>query len=306
LLTPAIVNADVSTVPSPWIAESAALTSEESAISLEAEMFRTFATGPAAATATTADDENQRSGITGVSAITAAVENRLAQAEKMASVNVSTVPAMATSVIETPVVTANASTATSPVAHDTAFESIGSSVESEKADAVQTVSSAKVSEEPAEEVATATFADAMGRDDDNDTTAKDDVEAPVVRRPVEQAVESVNELTAAVPKTGTEAENQDTNSDSGGEEAMGEDKKSTWHQLRTTPASAGAGKDAVEDAKQAHGSEDAPKAMAAAAADGSGSGSATDAGTIASIVDSVMADLRPRIVEEIAKKLAGK
>ena len=31
-----------------------------------------------------------------------------------------------------------------------------------------------------------------------------------------------------------------------------------------------------------------------------------DASTIASIVDSVMADLRPKIVEEIARKLAGK
>jgi hypothetical protein len=48
--------------------------------------------------------------------------------------------------------------------------------------------------------------------------------------------------------------------------------------------------------------------MAAAAADGSASTStlSPDASTIASIVDSVMADLRPKIVEEIAKKLAGK
>jgi hypothetical protein len=44
--------------------------------------------------------------------------------------------------------------------------------------------------------------------------------------------------------------------------------------------------------------------MAAAAA--STPASVTDASTIASIVDSVMADLRPKIVEEIAKKLAGK
>ncbi len=52
--------------------------------------------------------------------------------------------------------------------------------------------------------------------------------------------------------------------------------------------------------------EEAPKAMAAAAAEGSTFASATDASTIASIVDSVMADLRPKIVEEIARKLAGK
>jgi hypothetical protein len=63
----------------------------------------------------------------------------------------------------------------------------------------------------------------------------------------------------------------------------------------------------VEAAKQ--GAGDAPKAMAAAAAaEGSASTStlSPDASTIASIVDSVMADLRPKIVEEIAKKLAGK
>ena len=51
--------------------------------------------------------------------------------------------------------------------------------------------------------------------------------------------------------------------------------------------------------------EVAAKAMAAAAAE-TASASATDPSTIASIVESVMADLRPKIVEEIAKKLSGK
>ncbi len=51
--------------------------------------------------------------------------------------------------------------------------------------------------------------------------------------------------------------------------------------------------------------EAAPKAMAATAP--GGVASATSAETdIASIVDKVMADLRPKIVEEIARKLAGK
>jgi hypothetical protein len=107
---------------------------------------------------------------------------------------------------------------------------------------------------------------------------------------------------------------QDSNSDAEGEESMGKDAKSksgksTWHQMRTAPASAASNSDVVEAAKQAeHAAEEAPKAMAAAAAadGGTASVSATDASTIASIVDSVMADLRPRIVEEIARKLAGK
>jgi hypothetical protein len=51
--------------------------------------------------------------------------------------------------------------------------------------------------------------------------------------------------------------------------------------------------------------EISPKAMAAAAPHGRGSPT-PDESEIASIVDKVMADLRPRIVEEIAKKLAGK
>jgi len=87
----------------------------------------------------------------------------------------------------------------------------------------------------------------------------------------------------------------------GGEEAMGKEAKgkggkSTWHQIRSGPPSASS--DSVEAAKQAN----EPKTMAAAAsADG-----ATDASSIASIVDSVLADLRPKIVEEIAKQLAKK
>jgi CheY-like chemotaxis protein len=54
-------------------------------------------------------------------------------------------------------------------------------------------------------------------------------------------------------------------------------------------------------------SDEAPKAKAAAAAaEGGDSNTAPDASTIASIVDRVMADLRPKIVEEITRKLGGK
>ena len=79
--------------------------------------------------------------------------------------------------------------------------------------------------------------------------------------------------------------------------------KGKWRQIHTAPASATAKTDVVEAAKMA-AAEEAPKVMAAAAAEGSAT--ATDASSIASIVDSVLADLRPKIVEEIAKKLAGK
>lgn len=56
----------------------------------------------------------------------------------------------------------------------------------------------------------------------------------------------------------------------------------------------------------AESSPDAPKAMAAAAAADSASPVLTDPNAIASIVESVLADLRPKIVEEITRKLSGK
>ena len=161
---------------------------------------------------------------------------------------------------------------------------------------------------PEEEVAAATFADAV---------CKDEIEVTG-----EQNREPVSGTATAVATPVTAEENQDSSSDVGGREAMGKavkakSGKSKWHQIRTAPTSAAANSDVVDAAKQAEhaaaedAAEEAPKAMAAAAA---AQGSATsspaasvpDASTIASIVDSIMADLRPKIVEEIARKLAGK
>jgi CheY-like chemotaxis protein len=307
LLTPAIGNADVSTVPSHgtlvaagprWIAEPVALTSEESAISLEAEMFSTFGATFAAASG----GEIESAGITGVSAIAAAVENRLAEAELAASAKAlseqederrpAETAAAEASVAGTPAeAVAAASNAPSPAVDGIEPEKITpEKIEPEKLEAEQRDSSAKGAEEaPAEEVAAATFADAVSKD---------------VGVKAEQNGEPVS-ATAAVAD-----ENQDSSSDSGGQDSMGKDVKaksgkSNWHQIHTAPASVAANSDAVEAAKQAEpGAEESTKAMAAAAAEGSATMSAADASTIASIVDSVMADLRPKIVEEIARKLA--
>jgi CheY-like chemotaxis protein len=327
LLTPATGHADVSTVPSHgtlvaagqllaeeaarnaaagprWVAEPVALSPEDAAISLEAEMFRTFAATFAAAPG----GEIESVEITGVSAIAAAVENRLAEAELAASAKAlaeqeaerrsaehsssehgSETTAAEASIMEAPAeVVAAASNPASPVVDGIEPEKI----EPEKLEAEQKDSSAKVAEgAPAEEVAAATFADAV---------SKDKVEATA-----EQNGEPVSGTTAPVAE-----ENQDSSSDSGGQDSMGKDVKaksgkSNWHQIHTAPASVAASSYVVEAAKQADlGAEGSPKAMAAAAAEGAASAAATDASTIASIVDSVMADLRPKIVEEIAKKLA--
>ncbi len=308
LLTPATGNADVSTVPTHgtvvaagprWVAEPVALTTEEAAISLEAEMFSTFAATFAAAPS----GEIESVGITGVSAIAAAVENRLAEAELAASAKAlseqgadrsseTAAAAPETSVAAAPAeVVAAVSNATSPQVDGIEPDKI----EPKKLEADWKDSPARVAEEaPVEQVAAATFADAG---------SKDEVEVTA-----EHNGALVSGTTAVVAE-----EQQDSSSDSGGQDSMGKDVKaksgkSNWHQIHTAPAGAAASNDVVEAAKQAAaGAEESPKAMAAAAAaEGSASPSATDASTIASIVDSVMADLRPKIVEEIAKKLAGK
>jgi hypothetical protein len=319
LLTPATANVDISTVPSHgtvvasgprWVAEPAALTTEEAAISLEAEMFSTFAATFAAASG----GDIESAGITGVSRIAAAVESRLAEAELAASAKAlseqgaersseTTAAVPETSVVEAPAeVVAAVSNPASPVVDGIEPEKVeaqkveAQKIEAENLEAERTDSPAKVAEEaPAEQAARATFAAAGSKDEAG--VKADQNEEPGIG------------TTAAVIE-----ENQDSSADSGGHDSMGKDVKaksgkSNWHQIHTAPASVAAGNDVVEAAKQAAaGAEESPKAMAAAAAAAEASAfpSATDASTIASIVDSVMADLRPKIVEEIAKKLAGK
>jgi hypothetical protein len=278
------------------------LTTEEAAISLEAEMFSTFAATFAAASG----GDMESVGITGVSAIAAAVESRLVEAELAASAKAlseqgaersseTTAAVPETSVVEAPEVVAAVSNPASPVVVDGIEpEKVEpQKIEAENLEAERTDSPAKVAEEaPAEQAAAATFAAAGSKDEV--VVKADQNEEPGIR------------TTAAVVE-----ENQDSSSDSGGQDSMGKDVKaksgkSNWHQIHTAPAGVAASNDMVEAAKQA-AAEESPKAMAAAAAaEGSAFPSATDASTIASIVDSVMADLRPKIVEEIAKKLAGK
>ena len=306
LLTPATGHADVPAMPSPetlvaasqlppeeaarnaaagprWVAEPVAMSSEEAAISLEAEMFRTFAAKPTATPA----EEIQPARITGVQAIAAAVENRLAEAGITAATAVpepehgSAERGVAehrpeTTAAETPVAEAPAEImAAVPDAEISSEARIEPEIEKESpAKKIETEpkdSSENVAEE---EPGGATFANAVDW-------------------------EKI-EATAAVAD-----EDQDLSSEDGGQESMSTDGKSKgkWRQIHTAPANAAAKTDVVEAAKHA-AAEEAPKVMAAAAAEGTAS--ATDASAIASIVDSVLADLRPRIVEEIAKKLAGK
>jgi hypothetical protein len=236
-----------------WVAEAMALSPEEASGSLEAEMFRTFAasaggraTSNVAASATGSSSEP---GVAGTET-TAEIQSR---GPRLTPAEESLAAAMA--------ISASASKQTEPPQKD---------------------SPAQGAEEAPEEVAAATFADAVSRDETESISV------------TAQAVTSVS-AEAPAHEEDSSSENAAGGRESMGKETKGKGGKSNWHQIRSA---APAANDTVEAAKQA---EETPKTMAAAAsADGS------DPNSIASIVDSVLADLRPRIVEEIARKLAKK
>jgi len=177
----------------------------------------------------------------------------------------------------------NAGSSSFPV-HERAVVVTTESASGSEQEAAQTDSTAKpVEEAPEELVAATTFADAV-RDQEMES--------------ISATAETVG---AAEAETQTHKEISSSENGPGGEETMGKEEKgksgkSNWRQIRSGAPTAAS--DTVEAAKQA---EEAPKTMAAAAAD-----SGSDAGSIASIVDSVLADLRPKIVEEIARQLAKK
>jgi twitching motility two-component system response regulator PilG len=235
-----------------WVAEAMALSPEEASGSLEAEMFRTFAAsagGQAPSnSAPSATGSGSEPGVAGTE-IAAEIQSR---GPSFTPAEESLAAAMAASA-------------------------------SERAEPEQKDSPAKQAEEAPEEVAAATFADAVRGHE------------------MESVSATAQTVTSVSAETPSHEEDSISENGPGGQEAMGKETKgkggkSNWHQIRS--AAPTAGNDTVKAAKQA---VETPKTMAAAAsADGA------DPNSIASIVDSVLADLRPRIVEEIAKKLAKK
>lgn len=308
-------EADRKTYGGPrWIAEAVGLSAEEETNSLEAEMFRTFATsapanGSAPATLTGGELEPER--VTGVSAIAAAVENRLAAAgmavdsksydskswsnqtaehssNHVGQQSMENAVAEAAAALEASAELLAAASAATPVVDligaEVERKIAGELVARELVEIEKKNSEANAAEQaPTEEYASATFADAMGKNE------------------IEGATETNGELGSETAGTHATADatgqSHDSSTEVGGQDSMSKagKAKSGKSDLQQTQAAA------VEQTKPA--AETASKAMAAAA---DSSVSANDARTIANIVDSVMADLRPRIVEEIARKLAGK
>ena len=294
LLTPASMNGEMGSGTAGaggprWVAESIALSGEEAAISLEAEMFGSFAAKP------TLEAEVAR--ITGVSAIAAAVETRLAAVGMAAGANAQPVAESAAAS------TLAATTLPAPVFEDAKTEQQNDSTGAGEKTA-EKVSGAVVTEAVADDSPTATFASGGDGRDEVRAEVRESGDTKVVAAPETTAVAEQ----AAVAVT----ENRDSSAQAEAEESMRKDSKSSAEKSN--------GEQVSEPAAEEIRGEIAAMAMsmAAAAAEGSApsapaqgttassSSASSDAGAIASIVDSVMADLRPKIVEEIAKRLAGK
>ena len=260
-----------------WAAEVVTLSPEEASASLEAEMFQAVITPPAIVS-------ESEQGPNTVAVSVAATENEAAE---------TTVTASTESGAQTPVEAPAEQSATTPAAASAGFAA-ASEPAREDSQATETP------EAPADEVAATTFADGVpysepeATPEESSMPGSSEMAEPVEAGPAERQEDQYNN-----------SEDAAGGQDSMAKDATGKTAKSNWHQIRSgaTPAAA---TDVVEAAKQALPTEEAPKAMAAAAAADGASASASDSSTIASIVDSVLADLRPKIVEEIAKKLARK
>jgi twitching motility two-component system response regulator PilH len=207
-----------------WVAEPVALSPEEAAISLEAEMFRTFAVLPGTAPV----DALEPVAITGVSAIEAAVENRLAAADLIAAAKA-------------------------------LLEPLPGSVQEQ---GLQHLPSEHLTQDSA-----------------HPASAQHEPETKVARTSIAEESVVSSETPPVSPAAIMDAGQGHPSYEYPGEAS------------RSIPREA----------------DEPPKAKAAAAtAEGGESTSSPDASTIASIVDRVMADLRPKIVEEITRKLSGK
>jgi CheY-like chemotaxis protein len=161
--------------------------------------------------------------------------------------------------------------------------------QSAKREAKENIEDAALADEPA----AVTFADAV-RHDEEPVSTSSGAEA--------KGKDSGSEASLQA----TETKKDSTLKAAGGNDDMGKESgkngKSKAPQIRNAAAAV---KDTVEATKQAEPvTQESPKAMAAAA-DGAPK-PVPDPNAIANIVDSVLADLRPKIVEEISKKLSGK
>ena len=288
--------------PSRWKAVSVALAAEEAAISLEQEMQKAYAAFAAAETGHAASAETQS-----VAHTMATPVELSSRVEPVVSVPASPAPEAAQTLSEVAHAATEAigaavkeleAVAASYVGHETVGHASPSPVEQVASEAPR-VSAAKIEESPSAKAAEEETAKPSAQE------KTEPVETPTAAAaqstPAEQASSSVSssaaEQAAATPVEPTSSEPDPSQSTAAA--------WASWNQNReSAPASAEPASKSAESAPD----DAAARAVAAGAekAPDEASASEPDPEGIASIVDSVLAEMRPKIYEEISRKMGKK
>ncbi|MGB9235450.1 MAG: hypothetical protein WCC04_13640, partial [Terriglobales bacterium] len=258
---------------SSWIAEPVPLSPEEESISLEAEMFGTFAAGFAGEVASPPVANQVPTSAEPIESPTAELAS-----PGQGSMAESVPPAVSESIAES-VPESTVEAILEPAATDT--------VEANE----QNLPATLADESAQEQAPAATFADAM---------SPHKIEIASVAQAIDTDAPSAEAATPA------EFAHRESSPDAGGQPDMG--NRGTQRSGKSGGRKNGqpAAEEPLVEAIESQPGLEAPKTMAAAAAANGASTTAPDASAIASIVESVLADLRPKIVEEITRKLSGK
>jgi CheY-like chemotaxis protein len=271
-----------------WIAEEVTLTAEESAISLEQEMEKAYA------------------------AFAASEAARL-----LASAALDTFPGTQPVVPEAAAAVIDlAASAVSEVAVSPVAESTSSEVNAPAVPDTAAVSAMATAAGAGEPGSSSTIVPPAGSVEDSSPAA-----ASAVPEPTMAAATAAERIDLAEPTIAQSDSPTEETDPAGGMDEMGKNSEGFgFKMIRQSPAAGAKGASKAEPVSKENlepAAAEEPAAMAAAAAAESAPAVAstsastppaaapTDPKAIASIVDSVLAELRPKIVEEIAKKLSG-
>jgi len=289
----------VDEVASPhWVAEPVALTPEEAATSLEAEMFGPSASEPVRKLAAAAAAASQ------VATMAAAAQNPIIEPTAVGS-----------SVTADSSLGSNSGARFDPestAAPVSISAEASPAVEAEPAEIAAQTSETSIATPPEEhgmdQAPPATFADMPSTSEGDAAWAAQGTVAQEITAQDAVAQAANTETPAAEEAQPAEIAPEDSTPDSGGQADMGKRGAKTGKSVGRQVAQPAPAVEthAGEAAIEASTDNESPKTMAAAAAADSSAPASADPNQIAAIVESVLADLRPKIVEEIAKKLAGK
>ncbi len=249
-----------------WIAEPVALTPEEASASLEAEMFGKFVADVAGEITAPAAGQPSSS--------TEPVSEAVAESAAASTAQTEIQPVL---------------TAVPEIAQEMAQQASAPTLPADAPDQAPAATFADLA--PPQEAAADCVAQSIVA---HETIAEERIAQGAAEQGAQLDAPQVE--ASAAPECAAEVAHEDSIPEAGGQPDMSKRGKPTSAKLKELQSVEPAPTETLE----------APKTMAAAASADGSSTSGPDPSAIASIVESVLADLRPKIVEEITRKLSRK